>query len=88
MADEKTIAALWCFDKAERYPPQFVGAVSEGLRDAWYEESERIRELAEQWFSEFDDDPEMPDRWRFEVVYQRVPVPADTASLALPREQR
>jgi hypothetical protein len=75
MAEHKQIAALWGFDKAGRYPPQFVGAVAESLRDSWFEESERIRQLAERWFSEFDDEPEVEDRWRFEVVYHEIPVP-------------
>jgi len=86
MSDEKTIASLWAFDKVGRYPPQFVVAVAESLRDSWFEESERLRALAEQWFSEFDDEPEVKDRWVFEVFYQALPMPALDTS-ALPSEE-
>jgi hypothetical protein len=50
----KLVVCLWA--RCERYPePQFVGAVAESLRDAWFEESERLREAAEAWFEDFDD---------------------------------
>jgi hypothetical protein len=84
---EAQIAALWAFDKAGRYPPQFVGAVAESLRDAWFEESERIRAEAERWFSEFDDEPEVKDRWVFEVFYSALTVPASDIT-ALPTSSR
>jgi len=67
----KQIAALWAFDKSGRYPPQFVGAVSDGLWDAWPEEAERIREEAVSWFLDFGDDE--VDRWEFETVFQSLP---------------
>lgn len=79
MTARQTIAALWASDESGRYPPQFVGAVSEGLRDAWWEESERLRELAEAWFCDFvgagdDDGP-----WRFDVAYHHLEAPAPVA---------
>lgn len=80
MSELRTIAALWGFDRTDRYPPQFVGAIAESLRDSWWEEGERLRKLAEQWFSDFDD--EVPDRWTFEVCYTSVDVPAKTGGTA------
>lgn len=70
----REIVCLWATHKADQYPPQFVGAVSEGLRDAFFEESERLRELAETWFGEFGVEP--PEAWDFHVAYGSLPVPA------------
>jgi hypothetical protein len=68
----RTIIALWA--TSDRYPPQFVGAVSEGLREAWHEESERIRELAEKWFAEFDEDG---GPWTFHSIVHLIDVPRE-----------
>lgn len=71
--EQSPIAALWAYDKTDRYPPQFVGAVSESLWDAWREESERIRELAEAWFLDFADGER--EDWTFEVICHALPKP-------------
>jgi hypothetical protein len=72
---KKSVAALWAFDRTDRYPPQFVGAISESLVDHWSEETERILNLARRWFSDFDDEPEVEDRWTFAIHYHEVEIP-------------
>jgi hypothetical protein len=79
--DTAEIVALWGFDKIGRFQPQFIGAVAEGLRDAFYEESERLRRLAEEWFAGLDDDPSENDRWRFEVRAHNVAVPGGSRDI-------
>jgi hypothetical protein len=75
VSESKLIAALWAYDRTGRYPPQFVGAVAESLRDAFGEESERLRVLAEEWFADFAGEPEGRLRWWYEIVVQELVVP-------------
>jgi hypothetical protein len=71
--ESNCIAALWGFDESGRYPPQFVAGVAESLRDSWFEESERLRGLAEEWFASFGEPDDGP--WRFEVFHHQLEAP-------------
>lgn len=72
-AEVRHVASLWAIHDEGRFPPQFVGAVASSLRELWFSESERIREMAERWFTEWGDDD---GPWTFEVSHHDISVPA------------